>query len=98
MAENVKGKSKYGAMIAQFREPQSAEPAQVQEVPLGSLLPTKEKPQGKRSDPAWKQYSILLKKESHKKAGLILRQKYDGTDVSDLMEALLEQWLNTEKL
>jgi hypothetical protein len=82
-------------MIAQFREPPPAETS-VDEAPLGLLLPVKEKPQGKRSDPAWKQYSILLKKESHKRAVLILREKYDGTDVSDLMETLLERWLSTE--
>jgi len=55
------------------------------------------KPQGKRSDPAWKQYSVLLKKESHKQASLLLRQKYEGIDISDLMQALLEQWLATEQ-
>ena len=54
------------------------------------------KPQGKRSDPEWKQFSVLLKKESHKQAGIILRQKYDGVDISDLMQALLENWLATE--
>jgi len=31
-----------------------------------------------------------------KQAGVILRQKYDGTDISDLMQALLEQWLGTQ--
>jgi hypothetical protein len=95
MAQPAKGKNKYGAMIAQFREPAPTE-ASVGEASPYPLLPAKEKPQGKRSDPAWKQYSILLKRESHKKAVLILRKKYDGTDVSDLMETLLEHWLTTE--
>ena len=42
----------------------------------------------------WRRY---WKKESHKQASLILRQKYDGTDLSDLMQALLEHWIQTEK-
>jgi len=64
----------------------------------GWRLPVKPpKPQGKRSDPDWKQYSVLLKKESHKQASLLLRQKYEGIDISDLMQALLEQWLATEQ-
>ena len=89
-------KPKYGA-IAALREAQQ----HVSEVPSpssGLLLPVKPpKPQGKRSDPDWKQYSVLLKKESHKQASLLLRQKYDGTDLSDLMQALLEHWIQTEK-
>ena len=89
-------KPKYGA-IAALREAQQ----QVSEVPSpssGPLLPVKPpKPQGKRSDPDWKQYSVLLKKESHKQASLLLRQKYEGIDISDLMQALLEQWLETEQ-
>ena len=64
----------------------------------GLRLPAKPpKPRGKRSDPDWKQYSVLLKKESHKQASLLLRQKYEGIDISDLMQALLEQWLATEQ-
>jgi hypothetical protein len=70
-------------------------PPQQEAIPLN--LPVKaDKPQGKRSNPDWKQFSILLKKESQKKAVLILRERYEGVDISDLMEALLEQWLNSQ--
>ena len=88
-------RQKYRA-IAALREArqQSEAPAPS----TGLRLPVKPpKPQGKRSDPAWKQYSVLLKKDSHKQASLILRQKYDGTDLSDLMQALLEHWIQTEQ-
>ena len=88
-------RQKYSA-IAALREarqqPEAPTPS------TGVRLPEKRpKPQGKRSDPEWKQYSVLLKKESHKQASLLLRQKYEGVDISDLMQALLEQWLATEQ-
>jgi len=60
------------------------------------FVPEPKKLQGKRSNPDWKQFSILLKKESHKKAVSILRERYEGMDISDLMQALLEQWLNSQ--
>jgi hypothetical protein len=89
-------KPKYGA-IAALREAQQ-QSSDMSSPSSGLLLPVKPpKPQGKRSDPDWKQYSILLKKESHKQASLLLRQKYDGTELSDLMQALLEHWLQTEQ-
>jgi len=87
---------KYGA-IAALREAQQ-HLSDISSPSSGLLLPVKPpKPQGKRSDPAWKQYSVLLKKDSHKQASLILRQKYDGIDLSDLMQALLEHWIQTEQ-
>jgi hypothetical protein len=52
---------------------------------------------GKRSDPHWKQRSVLLKNDSFDEARDILKRKYNGRDFSELMQALLDQWLNTEK-
>lgn len=51
------------------------------------------KPAGKRSDPAWKQFSVLLKIKSQEEATERLRKKYKGTDFSELLQALLDQWL-----
>lgn len=53
------------------------------------------KPAGKRSDPAWKQFSVLLKIKSQEEATERLRKKYKGTDFSELLQALLDQWLRT---
>ena len=93
MAEQSKGK--YGALSA-LTKTAEPEPQENQASDTGLHLPTKpSRPQGKRSDPDWKQFSVLLKKESHKEAGIILRQKHEGVDISDLMQALLEQWLKT---
>jgi hypothetical protein len=88
-------RQKYSA-IAALREAQQQ--SEAPEPATRLRMPVKPpKPQGKRSDPDWKQYSVLLKKESHKQASLLLRQKYEGIDISDLMQALLEQWLETEQ-
>ena len=50
------------------------------------------RPPGKKGDPAWKQYSVLLKRETHRAAADMLR----GTeqDLSDLMQKLLDAWVN----
>jgi len=51
------------------------------------------RPPGKRSDPAYKQYSVLLKKQTHRQVTTILRDQEGGPDVSELLQQLLEQWL-----
>jgi hypothetical protein len=51
------------------------------------------RPPGKRSDPEYKQYSVLLKKQTHRQVTAILRDQEDSPDVSELLQQLLEQWL-----
>ena len=55
------------------------------------------RPPGKRSDPAWKQFSVLLKKETQREAANILRTKDDGLDLSGLVQNLLENWIRRQK-
>jgi len=54
------------------------------------------RPPGKRSDPAFKQYSVLLKKQTHRQVTTILRDQEGGPDVSELLQQLLEQWLEQQ--
>lgn len=51
---------------------------------------------GKRSDPDYKQYSVLLKRQTHKQATRLLDDLENGQDLSDLMQQLLEQWVNKQ--
>ena len=51
------------------------------------------RPPGKRSDPDYKQYSVLLKRQTHRKVSGLLRDKESSQDVSELVELLLEKWL-----
>lgn len=54
------------------------------------------RPHGKRSDPAWKQFSVLLKKQTQREAVTILRSEQaedESRDLSGLLQELLEQWV-----
>jgi hypothetical protein len=55
------------------------------------------RPPGKRSDPAYKQYSVLLKKHTHRQVTTLLRGREDSPDVSELLQQLLEQWLEQQQ-
>jgi hypothetical protein len=55
------------------------------------------RPPGKRSDPAYKQYSVLLKRQTHRQVTTILRDQEDSPDVSELLQQLLEQWLEKQQ-
>lgn len=55
------------------------------------------RPPGKRSDPAYKQYSVLLKKHTHRQVTTLLRDREDNPDVSELLQQLLEQWLEKQQ-
>lgn len=54
------------------------------------------RPPGKRSDPSWKQFSVLLQKDTQRQAANILRDKDDGLDLSDLVQNLLEAWIKKQ--
>jgi hypothetical protein len=51
------------------------------------------RPPGKRSNPDYAPVQVLLKKQTHKLARRILTDLDDGQDVSELVQALLEQWV-----
>ena len=63
----------------------------------GVITPKERTLTGKRSDPDWKQRSVLLKNDSFDEARDILKRKYNGRDFSELMQALLDQWLHIER-
>ena len=64
------------------------------EIPSSAIARSPGRPHGKRSDPAWKQFSVLLKKETQRDAVTILRAATDESrDLSGLLQELLEQWI-----
>ena len=70
-------------------EPEPAEAPPPVARPLG-------RPHGKRSDPAWKQFSVLLRRQTQREAVIILRSEQieaETRDLSDLLQELLEQWV-----
>jgi hypothetical protein len=74
-------------MTARSELPRAAAPAAK---PLG-------RPPGKRSNPAWKQFSVLLKRDTQREAANILRAKDEGLDLSGLVQNLLEGWIKRQK-
>ena len=55
------------------------------------------RPPGKRSNPAFKQFSVLLRRDTQRAATAILRDKDNGQDLSGLVQTLLEGWVNRQK-
>ncbi len=54
------------------------------------------RPPGKRSHPDYKQYSVLLKRQTQRQATDLLRNQEDGQDLSELIQQLLEQWVRKQ--
>jgi hypothetical protein len=54
------------------------------------------RPPGKRSDPEWKQFSVLLKRDTQREAVNLLRAKNGGLDLSGLIQSLLEGWIKKQ--
>jgi len=54
------------------------------------------RPPGKRSDPAWKQYSVLLRRDTQREAANIQRDRGEG-DFSALIQSLVEEWLKKQR-
>lgn len=95
-------KRKFAALAELHRQPPEAEapaaaagyapaaPASVQEAGKGRGRPAT----GKRSNPEWKLYSHFLKKKTQRAAAARLQAEDEGRDLSDVLQALLENWLN----
>jgi hypothetical protein len=58
-------------------------------------LKKKGRPTGKRSNPEYEQVTAYIKKETHRKVKMALLEQ-NGGDFSDLVEKLLEDWINNK--
>jgi hypothetical protein len=54
-------------------------------------MPRKGRVAGKRSDPAWRQHTVMLKRKTRIAASDNLRRQEDDQDISELLQSLLEQ-------
>lgn len=66
--------------------------------PRTAAEPIRIRPRSKRSDPAWRPYTLMLKSETHKEAGIILKRMDTGQDLSDLAQELFEKWVSAHRL
>lgn len=86
--------SKFQALFNK-QPPAAAVPDRIEHAPAPPASDTRPigRPPGKRSDPAWKQYSILLRRETQREAANRLREDDSAPDLSGLVQQLLEAWL-----
>ena len=104
MAERKPAESKF-AGIFQNAAPTAAAlppvPERMELPPATALAPRPlrhvGRPPGKRSDPAWKQYSVLLRRDTQRAAATILRENDEGQDLSGLVQNLLDNWIKGQK-
>ena len=82
--------SKYSKTLNALKQ---SPPGQQDPSQRASVAPVRFKPRSKRSDPAWRAYTLMLKSETHTKAGIILKQMDTGQDLSDLAQELFEEWV-----
>jgi hypothetical protein len=95
--------SKFAGALARLKQPAAEPPPEepaAQELPVmpipaavtaggGKGRP----PTGKRSNPEWNRYTVLLRKVTHKRASRRLQDIDTGQDLSELVDKLLTEWL-----
>jgi len=96
--------SKFAGALARLKQPAVAEPPPeepaVQER-LATPMPAAvtagggkgRPPTGKRSNPEWDRYTVLLRKVTHKRALRRLQDLDTDQDLSELVNELLTEWL-----
>ena len=50
------------------------------------------RPPGKRSDPDWAPRTILMRSKIHRRVSIMLLERDDGPDLSELVDQLLTEW------
>ncbi len=97
--------SKFSGALSALRKPVSREadappepPAQhVPEPPPEPVIlrtPAKARPTGKRSNPAYRPTTVILRKATVKAANRKLEDTESRLDLSDLIEQLLTKWIS----
>ncbi len=74
--------SKFKGILDNHKQPSSTE--------------KKSKSRGKRSDPDYEQVSAYVRKETYRKVKIALLEAEEKRDFSDLVEALLFDWLSKQ--
>ena len=83
--------SKWNKTLDALKQPKASN--QNKEPQRATAEPVRIRPRSKRSDPAWRAYTLMLKSETHKEASIILKRMDTGQDLSDLAQELFERWV-----
>jgi hypothetical protein len=90
-------KRKFAALAELHRHQSEAETSEPAPQPSAALLEVGKSrgrpPTGKRSNPDWKLYSHFLKRKTQRAAVARLQAEDAGRDLSDVLQELLEKWL-----
>jgi hypothetical protein len=97
-------RGKFSALADLHRQPpetETSEPVMEQAPSLQAMAPEAGKGRGrpavgKRSNPEWKLYSHFLKRQTQRAAAARLQAEDDRRDLSDVLQELLEGWLNSK--
>jgi hypothetical protein len=87
--------SKWNKTLDALKQTQASSP--VNEPQHATAEPVRVRPRSKRSDPAWRPYTLMLKSETHTEAAIILKRLDNGQDLSDLAQELFEKWVEEHK-
>jgi hypothetical protein len=95
--------SKFAGALARLKQPAAElppedavaeEPAAMSSRTVVTVPGGKGRPAtGKRSDPEWNRYTVLLRRVTHKRASRRLQDLDTGQDLSELVDQLLTEWL-----
>lgn len=78
-------------------EEASAAPASVLTPPEAIEAKGRGRPAGKRSNPSYEPTTLLLRKETKKKASRLLEDSGNRQDLSELTEQLLSSWIQQQQ-
>jgi hypothetical protein len=86
--------------LAKGREPEpepvaAGAPPLAPPSPAPPEAPRRGRPPGKRSDPAYAQVTAYIPEELHRKVKIALLMEAEGREFSQLVEALLSDWLGS---
>ena len=88
--------SKFSGALAKLNQPATETPTEPAAAPLeGEPAAKRGRPVGKRSNPDYEPTTILLRKQTKKTAHRKLEDTEAGQDLSDLIEKLLSEWVNS---
>ncbi len=92
--------SKFSGALAKLKQPAPETPTEALLEPVKPAPPSVSggatkigRPIGKRSNPDYEPTTVLLRKATKKKAQRRLQDTDAGQDLSDLIEALLSEWM-----
>ena len=83
--------SKFKGLLDAAKERADEQPPE--EAPI---VPTPRQKRGKSADPAYMQAPFYIRKETHRQLKIKLLQTGDERDMSDVVEELLQGWLQAE--